>query len=191
MTVQQYLPPPADFQRENSFENIEKVAPLWIARPNGKSWNFGRHSHIGRLRKLRLMTKFMPVRKMQIYFLSVASYKKALEGLHLHLLLLEWARLGGGWGRWVGGGAVWEGGVAGVGGYDQCRLSKSSTDKEEPKRKYGKMKMRHPDPIWGHICQSDQVSGTKMWGHSTDCTKLQFVKQLCRAKRAITHLIAN
>ena len=46
MTVQQYLPPPADFQRENSFENIEKVAPLWIARPNGKSWNFGRHSHI-------------------------------------------------------------------------------------------------------------------------------------------------
>ena len=35
------------------------------------------------------MTKFMPVRKMQIYFLSVAWYKKALEGLHLHLLL-DW-----------------------------------------------------------------------------------------------------
>ena len=32
------------------------------------------------------MTKFMPVRKMQIYFLSVAADKKALEGLHLHSL---------------------------------------------------------------------------------------------------------
>ena len=33
--------PPA--KRENSSENIEKLAPLWIARPNGKSWNFGQH----------------------------------------------------------------------------------------------------------------------------------------------------
>ena len=46
------------------------------------------------------MTKFMPVLKMQIYFLSVAWCKKALEGLHLHLLLLEW--VGGVW--WGKGG---------------------------------------------------------------------------------------
>ena len=66
------------------------------------------------------MTKFMPVRKMQIYFLSVAADKKALEGLHLHLLppgvggYLDIYDHGG----WVGG---W-----------QCCLSQSSTDKGDP-----------------------------------------------------------
>ena len=66
------------------------------------------------------MTKFMPVRKMQIYFLSVPADKKALEGLHLHSLppgvggYLDIYDHGG----WVGG---W-----------QCCLSQSSTDKGDP-----------------------------------------------------------
>ena len=169
--------PADDFQRENSFENIEKVAPLWIARPNGKSWNFGRHSHIG-TRELRLMTKFMPVRKMQIYFLSVAADKKALEGLHLHLLppgvggYLDIYDHGG----WVGG---W-----------QCCLSQSSTDKGNPVENMENEDETSRSYLRTHLSKWSSFHRQKCEA-AADCTKVQFVKQLCRAERTIARLIAN
>ena len=58
--------------------------------------------HILGLAQLWLMTKFMPVLKMQIYFLSVAWYKKALGGT----FALAASRVG--WGDMCGGLGVYD-----------------------------------------------------------------------------------